>query len=165
LIYWVNLNENHWFLKIWQKVYKGTVESADQIFYNAPFDSLKNGHYTKNCLHFLLLHLQLNLCVKVELSERLLFNAKSAIFFAISWQEQVPFWWDNDDVCSELDQHSYLDFYSKLKEPVLFISSPGPKVHVNYCHHLASVVCRLSSVHFSHFKLLLRNHLADWNRT
>ena len=28
----------------------------------------------------------------------------------------------------------------------LFISSPGPKVHVNYCHHLASVVCRLSSV-------------------
>jgi hypothetical protein len=22
----------------------------------------------------------------------------------------------------------------------------GPKVHVNYCHHLASVVCRLSSV-------------------
>ena len=25
-------------------------------------------------------------------------------------------------------------------------SSPGPKVHVNYCHHLASVVCRLSSV-------------------
>ena len=24
-----------------------------------------------------------------------------------------------------------------------FISSPGPKVHVNYCHHLASVVCKL----------------------
>ena len=23
------------------------------------------------------------------------------------------------------------------------ISSPGPKVQVNYCHHLASVVCRL----------------------
>ena len=22
-------------------------------------------------------------------------------------------------------------------------SSPGPKVQVNYCHHLASVVCRL----------------------
>jgi hypothetical protein len=29
---------------------------------------------------------------------------------------------------------------------VCFISSPGPKVHVNYCHHLASVVCCLSSV-------------------
>ena len=27
-----------------------------------------------------------------------------------------------------------------------FISSPGPKVQVNYCHHLASVVCRLVSV-------------------
>ena len=26
-------------------------------------------------------------------------------------------------------------------------------------------VRRLSSVNFSHFKLLLRNHLADWNRT
>ena len=25
-------------------------------------------------------------------------------------------------------------------------SSPGPKVQVNYCHHLASVVCCLSSV-------------------
>ena len=25
-------------------------------------------------------------------------------------------------------------------------SSPGPKVQVNYCHHLASVVCRPSSV-------------------
>ena len=38
----------------------------------------------------------------------------------------------------------------------LFFSSPGPKVQVNYCHHLASVVCCLSSVNFSHFKLLLR---------
>ena len=52
------------------------------------------------------------------------------------------------------------------------VSSPGPKVHVNYCHHLASVVrrllsivCCLSSVNFSHFKLLLRNHLADWYQT
>jgi hypothetical protein len=24
-----------------------------------------------------------------------------------------------------------------------FFSSPGPKVQVNYCHHLASVVCKL----------------------
>jgi hypothetical protein len=29
----------------------------------------------------------------------------------------------------------------------------------------SSVVCRLSSVNFSHFKLLLRNHWADWNQT
>ena len=58
----------------------------------------------------------------------------------------------------------------KKKKPTIekadhLFSSPGPKVHVNYCHHLASVVCSLSSVNFSHFKLLLRNHLADWNRT
>jgi hypothetical protein len=45
------------------------------------------------------------------------------------------------------------------------ISSPWPKVHVNYCHHLASVVCCLFSVNFSHFKLLLRNHWANWNQT
>ena len=25
----------------------------------------------------------------------------------------------------------------------IVFSSPGPKVHVNYCHHLASVVCKL----------------------
>ena len=37
-------------------------------------------------------------------------------------------------------------------------------VQVNYCHHLASVICCLSSVNFSHFKLL-RNHWADWNQT
>ena len=34
----------------------------------------------------------------------------------------------------------------KTLPPVVIFSSPGPKVHVNYCHHLASVVCRLSSV-------------------
>ena len=28
----------------------------------------------------------------------------------------------------------------------VIFSSPRPKVHVNYCHHLASVVCRLLSV-------------------
>ena len=45
------------------------------------------------------------------------------------------------------------------------VSSTGPKVQVKYCHHLASVVCCLSSVNFSHFKLLLRNHWADLNQT
>jgi hypothetical protein len=61
-----------------------------------------------------------------------------------------------------------IDIYSKYKykwytiDIIYFpvVSSPGPKVHVNYCHHLASVVCCLSSVNFSHFKLLLRNHWA-----
>ena len=64
--------------------------------------------------------------------------------------------------------HGYLFVYVLINYNVtynLIFSSPGPKVQVNYCHHLASVVCRLSSVNFSHFKLLLRNHLADLNRT
>ena len=30
----------------------------------------------------------------------------------------------------------------RLELPLLF-SSPGPKVQVNYCHHLTSVVCKL----------------------
>ena len=45
--------------------------------------------------------------------------------------------------------------------PITYVSglfsSPGPKVHGNYW--------RPSSVNFSHFKLLLRNHWANWNQT
>ena len=33
-------------------------------------------------------------------------------FSAISWREQVTFWWDDDDVHFVLDQHGELDFYS-----------------------------------------------------
>jgi len=40
-------------------------------------------------------------------------------------------------------------------------SSPVPKGHVRYCHHLASVV--VSKI--IHFNLLLWNHLANWNQT
>jgi hypothetical protein len=32
----------------------------------------------------------------------------------ISWQEQVTFQWNNDDVFFVLDHHSYLDFYSAI---------------------------------------------------
>jgi hypothetical protein len=43
-----------------------------------------------------------------------------------------------------------------------FFSSPDPKGHVRYCHHLASVVRPLTS---SYFNLLLWNNLAKWNQT
>ena len=33
-------------------------------------------------------------------------------FSAISWQEQVNFQWDDDEVHFVLDQHAELDFYS-----------------------------------------------------
>ena len=36
----------------------------------------------------------------------------------------------------------------------LLISSPGPKVQVNYCHHLASVVCKLFTFQASSLKPL-----------
>jgi hypothetical protein len=42
----------------------------------------------------------------------LLFNAKRAIFVAISWREQCTVRWLNDDTLNVLDQHAYLDFYS-----------------------------------------------------
>jgi hypothetical protein len=44
-----------------------------------------------------------------------------------------------------------------------FVSSPGPKGPGELLPSLG--VRRLSSVNFSHFKLLLRNHWADWNQT
>jgi hypothetical protein len=36
---------------------------------------------------------------------------------------------------------------------------------VSFCHHLASVVHRLSSVNVSHFNLLLWNPSAKWTET
>jgi hypothetical protein len=43
-----------------------------------------------------------------RVSEWLLFNANSAI----SWQEQINFQWDDDEVRFVLDQHAELDFHS-----------------------------------------------------
>jgi stringent starvation protein B len=42
----------------------------------------------------------------IENLVRLLFNANSAIFSAISWSEQVNFQWDDDEVRFVLDQHT-----------------------------------------------------------
>jgi hypothetical protein len=44
----------------------------------------------------------------------------------------------------------------------LLFSSPDPKGHVRYCHHLVSVVLPLT---FSYFNLLLWNNWAKWNQT
>jgi hypothetical protein len=44
-----------------------------------------------------------------RVSEWLLFNANSAI----SWQEQINFQWDDDEVRFVLDQHAELDFHSE----------------------------------------------------
>ena len=46
--------------------------------------------------------------------------------------------------------------FTGLNQFPAFISSPGP---------LVAITWRPSSVNFSHFKLLLRNHWADWNQT
>jgi hypothetical protein len=41
-------------------------------------------------------------------------------FSAISWPEQITFWWGDDDyihfVPDQLDQHAMLHFYSSLKQ-------------------------------------------------
>ena len=48
--------------------------------------------------------------------------------------------------CSILPVISLLYIHEIFSSILKFFSSPGPKVHMNYCHHLASVVRRLSSV-------------------
>ena len=83
------------------------------------------------------------------------------IYVGVIWKSDVnmPF-----VVISTNRKAVFEDFYRSQnlkcclisKSPVVF-SSPEPKVHVNYW--------RPSSVNFSHFKLLLRNHWADWNQT
>ena len=54
----------------------------------------------------------------VWVSERLLFNANSALFQLYHWREQVNFQWDDGEVSFVLDQHAELDFYiaSSLKQ-------------------------------------------------
>ena len=59
----------------------------------------------------------------------------------------------------------------KDKCSIIFFSLPGPKVHVNYCHHLASVVCKLFTFQASSPKPLgrlepnLAGMLFGWSST
>jgi hypothetical protein len=53
----------------------------------------------------------------------------------------------------------HVEITSPLKVQFQMIfSSPDPKGHVRYCHHLASV-------NFSYFNLLLWNYWSKWNQT
>ena len=47
----------------------------------------------------------------------------------------------------------FWSYAPRFAQKYLF-SSPGPKVHVNYCHHLASVVCKLFTFQASSLKPL-----------
>ena len=61
--------------------------------------------------------------------------------------------------------------FLRVMYPVLPVSLDCPflahlaKGNVSFCHHLASVVRRLSFVNFSHFNLLLWNPSAKWTET
>ena len=52
------------------------------------------------------------------MSEWLLLAPNQQFFSYVSWQEQVNFQWDDDEVRFVLDQHVELDFYiaSSLKQ-------------------------------------------------
>ena len=52
------------------------------------------------------------------MSEWLLLTPNQHFFSYVSWQEQVNFQWDDDEVRFVLDQHVELDFYiaSSLKQ-------------------------------------------------
>ena len=45
------------------------------------------------------------------MSEWLLLTPNQQFFSYVSWQEQVNFQWDDDEVRFVLDQHAELDFY------------------------------------------------------
>jgi hypothetical protein len=51
--------------------------------------------------------LNINAIAAVWVSEWLLFNAN---FLAISWQKQVNFQWDDEEILFVLNQHAELDF-------------------------------------------------------
>jgi hypothetical protein len=52
------------------------------------------------------------------MSEWLLLTPNQQFFSSVSWQEQVNFQWDDDEVRFVLDQHAELDFFiaSSLKQ-------------------------------------------------
>ena len=83
-------------------------------------------------------------------------------------------WNPYDNSCDNIPNRFWISpkflSYSGLKGPkTSLFSSPGPKVHVSYCHHIASVVvvvvCRLSSSLAFFKNLLLWNYWADFNQT
>jgi hypothetical protein len=57
-----------------------------------------------------------------------------------------------------------------LITPFIVYSSPEPKAHVRYCHHLAShagsvVICVVVVRKKLHFNLFLWNHWVNWNQS
>ena len=65
-----------------------------------------------------------------------------------------------DVVSIQLGSHVLIQRLNKIKKKMPFFSSPGQR-----SRWTIAITWRPSSVNFSHFKLLLRNHWADWNQT
>ena len=86
---------------------------------------------------------------------------------AISWRKKP----ESPERTTDHGQATGKLYHLRLRVECTFFSSPDPKGHVRYCHHLASVVRRLSSVvrrpsvNFSYFNLLLWNNWTKWNQT
>ena len=70
------------------------------------------------------------------------------------------FYWKMENWISS--QNKKIIIWNSSVIMVTIFSSPDPKDHVRYCHHLASVVRPLT---FSYFNLLLWNNWAKWNQT
>jgi hypothetical protein len=98
-------------------------------------------HIFSHYVHLVLLENMLLFPAKIN--QPLHFDMKP--YSTVLWHNHVQLCCDTTMFnCAVLASLQNMNF----ENPVLFflVSSPGPKVHVNYCHHLASVVCRLSSV-------------------
>ena len=94
------------------------------------------------------------LCVCVPLDEYHLclstvighYCMKNIVCCKITWPTNLH------SVLTYFDQ-TLLDYFDRF---CILFSSPGPKVQVNYCHHLASVVCKLFTFQASSQKPLGR---------
>jgi hypothetical protein len=56
--------------------------------------------------------------------------------------------------------------FKKKSYQKALVSSPGPKVQVNYCHHLASVVCKLFTFQASSHIVIMNFYYSfnKWNK-
>ena len=89
------------------------------------------------------------------------FNQRKAVLQDYLSKHNIPF--------QPLETKKQLYEKIKFKKLLSVFSSPDPKGHVRYCHHLASVVrpssvVRRPSVNFSYFNLLLWNNWTKWNQ-
>ena len=86
----------------------------------------------------------------------------SAIFQLYHGDVPVMVWWKKPEYPERTTDHGQATdklYHLRMRVECTLFSSPDPKGHVRYCHHLSSVV------NFSYFNLLLWNNWTKLNQT